>query len=276
MRRLFSVAIILMLIVLTALAISPVTAGTATYGGALSATDPTFNRPLEGGGGLSGTTTYFDFQEFSVDVSGLYTMTMTSGSFTPDTPDDGFFVLYTEEMSGSNPLQNYLNSDDAGGAGNLPQIVEYLDEGVTFVLVSTTFDALNTGNYTVEITGPGNVTLGRTGSPNTFTDGRINSSVILDGGAPVAVYCRADGSIDVWFISVSSSRGSLLFRVSAQRIEDVGVPTEENALLRFLGSVAVYRLTTGEFQVNAANFDGTPYVMIWDGCPATNYYHPDQ
>jgi hypothetical protein len=276
MRRLFSVAIILALVVMSVLVINPVAAGSVTYGGTLSATDPTFNRPLEGGGGLSGNTTYFDLQAFSVDVSGLYTMTMTSGAFTPDTPDDGFFILYVEDMSASNPLLNYFNSDDAGGAGNLPQIVEYLDAGVTYVLVSTTFDALNTGSYSVDISGPGIVTLGRSNSATSFTDGRINSSVILDGGAPVAVYCRADGGVDVWFISISSERGVFLFRVTPQRIEDIGVPTEENALLRFVGVVAVYRLTTGEFQVNAVNFDGTPYVMIWDSCPATSYYHPAQ
>jgi hypothetical protein len=275
MRRLFPFAFILALIVMSILVISPVAAGSITYGGTLSATDPTFDRPLEGGGGLSGSTTYFDSQSFSVDVSGLYTMTMTSGAFTPDTADDGFFVLYLETMSASNPLGNYFNSDDAGGTGNLPQIVEYLDADVTYVLVSTTFDPLNTGSYSVDISGPGEVTLGRSSSPTTFTDGRINSSVILDGGAPVVLYCREDGGVDVWFVSISSERGVFLFRVTAQRIEDIGVPTEENTLLRFVGSVAVYRLTTGEFQVNAPNFDGTPYVMIWNGCPATEYYHPD-
>jgi hypothetical protein len=276
MRRLFSVAIILMLALVSVLAISPVHAGSISYSGTLTVTDPTFDRPLETGGGTSGQVTYFDSQEFSVDVSGLYTMTMTSGVFAPSTPDDGFFVLYFESVNGSAPLTNFYNADDAGGAGNLPQLVEYLDEGVTYSLASTTFDAGQTGSYAVDITGPGIVTLGRSSSPTTFTDGRINSSVIQDGGAPVAIYCRTDGSIDVWFISPSSSRGTLIFRVTAERIEDIGIPEERNVTLRFLGSVSVSRLTTGEFQVNAPNFDGTPYVGVWDDCPATVFYHPQQ
>ncbi|MFN8371977.1 MAG: hypothetical protein U0694_03755 [Anaerolineae bacterium] len=275
MRRLFSVAMICTLALISLLAIGPVHAGSASYSGALATTDPTFNRPLESGAGLSGLITYYDEQTFSVDVSGLYTMEMIAGAFSPGVADDGFFVLYVDFVTSADPLLNWYNSDDAGGAGDLPRLVEYLDAGVNYTLVSTTFDTGVTGSYSVQITGPGNVTLGRRGNPNTFGDGRINNSVILDGGAPVAIYCRSDGAVDVYFISRSSQRGTFLFRVSAQRISDIGVPTEANTLLRFVGSVAVYRLTTGEFQVNAVNFDGTPYAVVWNGCPATRYYHPE-
>ncbi len=276
MRRLFSVMVVVGLLLLALLMFNPVYAATVTYSGTLAVTDPTFNRPLEDGSGLSGTTTYFNFQAFYVDTSGLYTMTMTSGTFAPGTADDGFFVLYIDSMDASTPLLNFFNADDAGGAGNLPQLVEYLDAGVTYLLVSTTFDPLAVGSYSVQITGPGNITLGATLRLNTFSDGRINNSVILDGGAPVAVYCRPDGAIDVWFISPSSSRGTFIFRVTPQRIAEIGVPEERNATLRFLGSVSVSRLTTGEFQVNAINFDGTPYAVVWDACPATEYYHPSR
>jgi hypothetical protein len=276
MRRLFALALILSLSFLS-LALSPVYAASISYSGTLDASDPLFNRPDETCCSLSGTTAYFESQDFYVDVSGLYTMTMTAGTFAPSgAPDDGFFVLYTDFVDANNPLLNWYNADDAGGVGNLPEVVEYLDAGAAYTLVATTFDPLALGSYSVTITGPGNITLGRLARPGFFSDGRVNNSVFLDGGAPVAIYCRADGAIDVYFISQSSSRGRFLFRVTAARIAEVGVPTERNALLGFVGSVMLHRLTTGEFQVNATNFDGTPYAVVWNGCPSTGYYHPDR
>ena len=50
---------------------------------------------------------------------------------------------------------------------------------------------------------------------------------------------------------------------------------EENLLIAQSedGTVALYKLTTGEYQVNAGpDADGYVYVLIWTGIPAEDVY----
>jgi hypothetical protein len=51
-----------------------------------------------------------------------------------------------------------------------------------------------------------------------------------------------------------------------------GTPTslEGNLLIASYGNIGFYRLTSGEYQVNAGpDPEGKTYVLIWDGCPQT-------
>ncbi|PJF42112.1 MAG: hypothetical protein CUN55_10475 [Phototrophicales bacterium] len=82
-----------------------------------------------------------------------------------------------------------------------------------------------------------------------------------------AIYCKADGSIEVY--EVINSVGQLAFVVTPADIAAVGFAPGENRLIRSGGqlNVRLYRLGTGEFQVNApANGDPNGYVHIWGGC----------
>ncbi|NWF70062.1 MAG: hypothetical protein HXY40_13330 [Chloroflexi bacterium] len=275
MRRLSPFVMLIGLIVLLSLALgAPAWAGVLAFSGSLDTSDPTINRPNDTGTGLSGVTSYFDAVYFTVDAAATYTITMTSGFFNPSATDDGFFALYVEDVSAGSPLIGLQEVDDDAGAGLLPRLVDFLEPTFTYVLVIATGNPLDIGSYSVEISGTGNITFGRFASGRRFGDGRVNNLLATDAGAPVAVYCRADGGISVYFVSQESSRGSLVVLVTRTRIEAVGVPTE-NTLLGFLGNVRVYRLTTGEFQLNAAYPDGKPYTIVWDSCPATRYYHVD-
>jgi hypothetical protein len=101
------------------------------------------------------------------------------------------------------------------------------------------------------------------------TDNWINSSP-GDLTLPVAIY---PGSIEVFSIDPSTGEGMLTLRVNNEQIEAAGVPSiSQGFVLLAKGlhpatrrDVAVYRLATGEFQLNTWNWDGSPYQVVWSG-----------
>jgi hypothetical protein len=92
-------------------------------------------------------------------------------------------------------------------------------------------------------------------------DGRLN-----DGGdqlaAPVAVY-DTDQGLDVYLINPENGNGDKIFTVTDDEVTNVGDAPAENTMLDGAKGVGLYRLTSGEFQINATNFDGSPYVFDW-------------
>jgi hypothetical protein len=98
-------------------------------------------------------------------------------------------------------------------------------------------------------------------------DGRINDHQGRDVAAPVAIY---EGSIKVYGIDPASGDGWLDVDISAETIESVGIPTDAPVLLgqgknHYTGiDIFVYRLPTGEFQLNTHYHDGKPYIFAWD------------
>lgn len=132
---------------------------TVTYTATIPAS-PTFNRPVSCAA-LSGVGTavgFFD-QDFSIDLDGNYTMTATGGSI-----GDTVFILYDGPFDPASPLTNCLAfNDDA--IGLLSQITSPLVTGTLYTLVSTTFSNDVTGTTDVEITGPGNISLGGFAGP---------------------------------------------------------------------------------------------------------------
>lgn len=111
-------------------------------------------------------------------------------------------------------------------------------------------------------------------------DGRMNN-IIVDPEQTVAVYCRSNG-IEI-IRPVGNQPVTVLF-ASIQEIATVGVP-RTNTLIKASVDVNLYRLSSGEFQVNAPGLGGKQYVFIWSGCPgfsintpttssSTNPYYP--
>jgi hypothetical protein len=92
-------------------------------------------------------------------------------------------------------------------------------------------------------------------------DGRLQP----DAAAPVAVYCQ-DYGIDVYRINADST-GSLAFTATNEAIDAVGDSPVANTLIAADDNIRLYRLTTGEFQINAGpDAEGKEYVLIWDDC----------
>jgi hypothetical protein len=98
-------------------------------------------------------------------------------------------------------------------------------------------------------------------------DGRINNLQDRDVAAPVAIY---EGSIKVYGIDPISGDGRLDVDISQEAIDAVGIPVDVPVLLgqgknHYTGiDIFVYRLPTGEFQLNTHYPDGKPYIFAWD------------
>ena len=98
-------------------------------------------------------------------------------------------------------------------------------------------------------------------------DGRINNNQLKDVAAPVAIYC-ADGNIDVYKIDAETGDGTRI--ISVPQVE--GLP-ESTQLLGSAQGVELYWLDTGEYQINASNFEGYPYWINWVGCSSDALNH---
>lgn len=92
-------------------------------------------------------------------------------------------------------------------------------------------------------------------------DGRVN-----DGpnqlAAPVAVY-DTDQGLDVYLINPANGNGDKIFTATDAEVAAVGDTPSSNTIIDSASGVALYRLTSGEFQINATNFDGSPYAFVW-------------
>ncbi|MBI5930918.1 MAG: LysM peptidoglycan-binding domain-containing protein [Chloroflexi bacterium] len=100
-------------------------------------------------------------------------------------------------------------------------------------------------------------------------DGRVNA-ITLDGAQTAAVYCRANG-IEV--IKLLGNQPVTALYATVQEIVTVGVPYT-NTLIKSGWDVNLYRLTTGEFQINAPGLGGKEYVFKWSGCPGFSISMP--
>ncbi len=170
--------------------------GTAEYSGALTTTDPTFNRPAQyqyaNGFGqvfysapeLTGAHPYYDVQPFTVATAGAYSMVsanefesasaLYAGNFDPNNPLAN--CVMARNQSGNvlrnKSLNNLAYLDDAVGATMLQTT---LQPGVQYYFVTTAFNFPGiepdggpfVGRYNNVITGAGAVTLGLIPEPAT-------------------------------------------------------------------------------------------------------------
>lgn len=104
----------------------------------------------------------------------------------------------------------------------------------------------------------------------TNSDGRLNS-ICEEPWQTAAIYCRADGSIDVY--GITDSVGWLAFRTTPSEIDAVGIPSQNSLLERSDdGKIRLYRLSTGQFQVNSPIWDNLRgnlpdgYIFQFNGC----------
>lgn len=96
---------------------------------------------------------YFEAFEISVETSGTYTLTSES-----DMDTMGF--LYQDSFDPSVPTGNLVNEDDDNGEGvHQFSIEHYFEAGKTYILVVTTHETSETGDFTVKGFGPGSVSL---------------------------------------------------------------------------------------------------------------------
>ena len=102
------------------------------------------------------------------------------------------------------------------------------------------------------------------GPPFEPGDDRINPQPY----APIAIYCLADGGVDLWSINYSNGVGSLLVRISGPELAAYAANPNAAVLVAQVGGSELYRLQDGRLQLNMVGRDGKLYIFIWNGCPA--------
>ncbi len=120
-------------------------------------------------------------------------------------------------------------------------------------------------SYTLIFAGPAGPTCGA------FGDGRINNTD-KDCIPPFVVYCVGT-SIEIYDMNYSTSRGTLIAAWTKAETDELGIPEGGPLLLAEFDGMSFWRLTTGEFQGNGLTPEGKPYIFVWNGCPATKFYH---
>jgi len=86
-----------------------------------------------------------------------------------------------------------------------------------------------------------------------------------DSHATAAVYCNSAG-VDVYRLDWSGN-GTFIFRATLAEINKVPATPASNTLIDGAGGFALYRLTSGELQVNTPpNWEGKIYEYTWTGC----------
>lgn len=95
-------------------------------------------------------------------------------------------------------------------------------------------------------------------------DDRINRQAY----ASAAVYCDTDNSrVAIYGIDADGVGFPAIF-VPYADLPDTPSGQDGHRLISQFENVSFYRLTTGEYQVNAGpDSEGKSYVAIWDGCP---------
>ncbi len=101
-------------------------------------------------------------------------------------------------------------------------------------------------------------------------DGRLNT----DLAAPVIVY---KDTLRLFVPQPDNSRGVQILTISDETIAAVGIPSQATVLGSathpYSGqSVTVYRLPSGEFQLNTAYADGKSYIFVWSADASVRYY----
>ena len=106
---------------------------------------------------------------------------------------------------------------------------------------------------------------GDTSPVNNCIGGRIGDGRINDGGdqlaAPVAIY-RTDKGIEVWKIHAFTGAGTEIIIATDEEV--AAAVGDTNMLIEEAQGVSLYRLTSGEFEVVASEWDGEPYTYIFE------------
>jgi len=89
-------------------------------------------------------------------------------------------------------------------------------------------------------------------------------------GRPVAIFAR-NGGFAIYGIDINTGWGALASEITAEQIEAAGIPTDGPVVIAEgenpynYQPFTLYRLPSGEFQLNTYYWDGKPYVVKWEG-----------
>jgi hypothetical protein len=226
---------------------------------------------------------------FSVGTNFGYTVHGPYGPLTQDTcitinfdvgtcGTDGHAIAYLGGYDPNNQAAGFLG--DVGSSVSQPFMFT-VPAGQSFSIVVTNTSSLVSCDYsfassTFMIEG----TYTRPQLECSVIDGRINNKRGMDCAAPIIIFAPSEpASIDIYSFDPATGSSYMEIRMTMEEVEAIGVPTDAHRLLaqatnRYTGqSISLYRLTTGELQVNAFYADGKPYVVAWPADLPGALYH---
>ncbi|HOA25611.1 MAG TPA: hypothetical protein PKI52_16490 [Aggregatilineales bacterium] len=89
-------------------------------------------------------------------------------------------------------------------------------------------------------------------------------------GRPVAIFAQ-NGGFAIYGIDINTGWGALASEITAEQIEAAGIPTDGPVVIAEgenpynYQPFTLYRLPSGEFQLNTYYWDGKPYAVKWEG-----------
>jgi hypothetical protein len=95
-----------------------------------------------------------------------------------------------------------------------------------------------------------------------YYDNRLNDK---DGDESVAIYCEVDGSVKV--LALYNQKGVAAFIATPAEIATVPKSPTINTVIKSGNGATLYRLTSGELQVNRTEDNGKMYHFIFKDCP---------
>lgn len=138
------------------------------FSGALTASDPTFNRPFTLANlSTVGTNVAYDLYGFHVSAAGTYSIEVTAFGATSS---DTFLALYRGAFNPASPLTNLVQVDDDSGAGLLSLLTSSLQAGTQYFVALSSYGNAQYGTYTGRfntVSGSGQVILDVPVTPGT-------------------------------------------------------------------------------------------------------------
>ena len=140
------------------------------FSGALTASDPVYNRPFTTNFLSSiGTRVAYDVYGFHVSANGTYSIEATAFNTTgAGLASDSFLALYGNTFNPASPLANLLQVDDDSGVGSLSRLNSALTAGTQYYLIFTSYSNNQYGTYTGRfdtVLGGGQVSLDAAAAP---------------------------------------------------------------------------------------------------------------
>lgn len=238
------VSVVILIAVLLVLAVSPTfaaTLGVVSGNIASGAQYDLWAIDLEGGTQVTATLVC-DFDGVSRPLDPVLSV-FFPGSDSSDTINAD---VYNDDGFGGDDDPNGVDCD----AFDSSRVIFTVPANGTYIFRADGFGS-STGPYTLTISSTPRAAF----NPG---DDRINP----EAHAPVAIYCRSGGSVEVWAV-VSATTGELAFTAQTEGAAAGTIASGHGASL--------IRLPDGQLEVHATQSDGKGYIFRWNGCPMSHY-----
>jgi hypothetical protein len=189
-------------------------------------------------------------------VQGEYDNTGSNTEHVVVTVRDGAGTVLLEE----NWTLNMGNTTLSGNTENYDVLPKYNPITVTVITPAGGSLAEPKTDFVATGTCPGLPTFDD-GNSVAFNDGRINNTT---ADQPVSIYCKDDGSITVF--AIYDGKGYLAFTATKQELAKYPEHPAQNTLIKEAKGARLYKLTSGEYQVNRTKADNSEYEYRWNGC----------